>query len=89
MGNVHRKTAKFVREHINFEGKTVWWNYWDYCPRNERDYYQHLNYMLYNPVKHGYVADLKDYKWSSFHALLDDLARKGLPNSFGNMGLKI
>ncbi len=88
MGNVHRKTAKFVRDHDAFEGKNVWWNYWDYCPRNERDYYQHLNYMLYNPVKHGYGADLKDFKWSSFHALLDDFGSERLAKQFRQLGFK-
>ena len=49
----------------------VWWNYWDYCPRDERDYYRHLNYLLWNPVKHGYVTRLRDWPHSSFHSLLD------------------
>lgn len=60
----------------------VWWNYWDYCPRNERDYYIRLNYLLYNPVKHGYVSDLKEYPYSSFHTLLQDFGRDRLARQF-------
>jgi len=88
MGNVHRKTAKFIREQTEFSGKTVWWNYWDYCPRDEADYFQHLNYMLYNPIKHGYVEDLKDYNWSSFHVLFDEFGHDYLSERFRRYGYK-
>lgn len=60
----------------------VWWNYWDYCPRNERDYYVRLNYLLYNPVKHGYVTDLKEYAFSSFHELLEKQGKDALIRQF-------
>lgn len=60
----------------------VWWNYWDYCPRDERDYFVHLNYLLYNPVKHGYVADLRDYPYSSFHEHLQNLGRDTMAGQF-------
>lgn len=49
--------------------KQVWYNYWDYCPRNQREYDVRLCYLLSNPFKHGYVEGLKDWCWSSFHQL--------------------
>jgi len=82
IGNTHRKSAKEIRRVAGFTGKTVWWNYHDYCLRNERDYFVHLNYMLYNPIKHGYVADLKNYPWSSFHLLFEELGRGRLVEQF-------
>ena len=30
---IHNQTATPIREATNCE-KPVWWNYWDYCPRN-------------------------------------------------------
>lgn len=60
----------------------VWWNYWDYCPRDERDYYLRLNYLLYNPIKHGYVTDLKDYPYSSFHELFQNVGKQKLAQQF-------
>ena len=33
-----------------------------------------INYIHYNPVKHGYVKSLKDWKYSSFHKFV----KKGL-----------
>ena len=35
--------------------------------RNERHYYQALNYIHYNPVKHDYVESPYDWPWSSVH----------------------
>ncbi len=60
----------------------VWWNYWDYCPRNETDYRTRLNYLFYNPIKHGYVADLKDYPFSSFHETLTEIGRADMERQF-------
>ena len=62
---IHMLSAKFIRSQQQAE-KPIWWNFWDYCPRDERDYFIRLNYLLNNPVKHGYVADLKNYPYSSF-----------------------
>lgn len=60
----------------------VWWNYWDYCPRNEKDYLTHLNYLFNNPVKHQYVGNLNDYPYSSFHQFLEKQGRDNLVNQF-------
>jgi putative transposase len=79
MRKLHSQSALCIRAATACE-LPVWWNYWDYCPRDERDYTIRLNYLLYNPVKHGYVTDLKEYAFSSFHGLLqqgkDALARQ-------------
>ena len=35
--------------------------------RDDADYQNHLNYIHYNPVHHGLVKSVKDWKWSSFN----------------------
>jgi putative transposase len=35
--------------------------------RDENDYRRHLDYLHYNPVKHGYVDRAADWPYSSFH----------------------
>lgn len=40
----------------------VWHNYWDRIIRDQVDMNILLKYILYNPVKHGYVDNPKDYK---------------------------
>ena len=35
------------------------------CSQEELN--NHINYIHYNPVKHGYVKCVKDWQYSSFH----------------------
>jgi len=35
--------------------------------RDEYDYEQHVDYIHYNPVKHGYVERAVDWPYSSIH----------------------
>lgn len=41
--------------------------YWEHTIINEKDLYRHLDYIHYNPLKHGYVKMPKDWKFSSFN----------------------
>ena len=47
--------------------KDVWQRrYWEHTIRNEKDLYMHLDYIFYNPVKHGYTLTTKNWEHSSF-----------------------
>jgi len=41
--------------------------YWEHAIRDERDLRNHLDYIHYNPVKHGYLTNVIDWPYSSFH----------------------
>jgi len=41
--------------------------FWEHLIRDDKDYQQHFDYIHYNPVKHGYVRQAKDWPYSSFH----------------------
>ena len=41
--------------------------FWEHMIRDNRDFIKHVEYIHYNPVKHGLVAAPKDWKYSSFH----------------------
>ena len=41
--------------------------YWEHVVRDEDDYARCVAYCWTNPVKHGFVAEPKDWRWSSFH----------------------
>jgi len=41
--------------------------FWEHCIRDERDYKAHLDYIHYNPVKHGLVKAARDWPYSSFN----------------------
>jgi len=41
--------------------------FWEHLIRDEDDYQNHVDYIHYNPVKHGHVQQTKDWRYSSFH----------------------
>jgi putative transposase len=41
--------------------------FWEHTIRDERDYAVHLDYVHFNPVKHGLVGRVGDWPYSSFH----------------------
>ena len=44
----------------------IWQNrFWDHMIRDQEDMNKHLDYIHYNPVKHGYAKDPFLYEYSS------------------------
>jgi putative transposase len=41
--------------------------YWEHLIRNERDYARHVEYIHFNPVKHGYEKRASYWPYSSIH----------------------
>ncbi|WP_297577089.1 transposase [uncultured Deefgea sp.] len=44
--------------------------FWEHLIRDERDFQNHMDYIHFNPVKHGLVANVQDWPYSTFHALV-------------------
>jgi putative transposase len=42
--------------------------FWEHVIRNEEDYRAHMDYVHYNPVKHGLVKHVKNWPYSTFHS---------------------
>ncbi|MGH8373282.1 MAG: REP-associated tyrosine transposase [Gammaproteobacteria bacterium] len=40
--------------------------YWEHAIRDDRDYAAHMDYLHYNPVKHGYTERVRDWPYSTF-----------------------
>ena len=52
--------------------KDVWQHrYWEHVLRDERDLIKHVDYIHYNPVKHGLVVMVIDRPYSSFHRYVE------------------
>lgn len=50
---------------------TIWQRrFWEHCIRDEADFARHLDYLHFNPVKHGLVSVVGDWPYSSFHRLV-------------------
>jgi putative transposase len=41
--------------------------FWEHQIRDEQDFIKHVEYIHWNPVKHGYVVRVRDWPYSSFH----------------------
>ena len=51
------------------KGKPISWQnrFWEHRIRDERDFARHVDYIHYNPVKHGLVTRPVDWLYSSIH----------------------
>ena len=41
--------------------------FWEHLIRDDEDFRRHVEYCYINPVKHGLVARVRDWPYSSFH----------------------
>jgi len=44
--------------------------YWEHTLHDEGDFARHADYVHFNPVKHGHVARVVDWPYSSFHRMV-------------------
>lgn len=44
--------------------------FWEHRICDEQDLHRHLDYLHWNPVRHGLVQQVVDWPWSSFHRLV-------------------
>ena len=52
--------------------QAIWQHrYWEHLLRDEADYRRHVEYIHYNPVKHGYVDRPLDWPYSSFRRFVE------------------
>ncbi len=53
----------------NKKGEINLWQrrYWEHQIRDEMDLQAHVDYIHFNPVKHGYVQHVLNWPYSSFH----------------------
>ena len=65
LSTLHEKTAKWVNKLDQTPERKVWHNYWETKLDLPRGYFARLAYTHQNPVRHGLVANAKDYPWCS------------------------
>jgi putative transposase len=61
--------------------------FWEHLIRDDEDFNRHIDYIHWNPVKHGWAKHVADWPYSSFHHYV----RRGLyPANWGaEIGLEI
>lgn len=66
----------------NTKGRKVWYRFSDRAIRSERHYYTTLNYIHYNPVKHGFVKSPYDWVESSVYWYFETFGREWLRDAW-------
>ncbi len=62
------KTELIKSSRIKRGERGIWQRrFWEHTIRDEKDFYNHIEYIHHNPVKHGYVSNAKDWPYSSIH----------------------
>jgi putative transposase len=52
-------------------GRGLWQRrFWEHTIRNDADFSRHVDYIHYNPAKHGLVASPSDWPYSSLHRFI-------------------
>ena len=52
--------------------KGIWQRrYWEHAIRDDADFERHVDYIHFNPVKHGHVTRVRDWPHSSFHRYVE------------------
>jgi len=59
-----------LSRHLRRENALWQRRFWEHQIRDQDDYQRHLDYLHWNPVKHGLVRQVGDWPWSSFHRLV-------------------
>ena len=80
------KTEYQSKVRIAANERGIWQrHFWEHAIRDDLDFERHVEYLHFNPVKHGYVTHVRDWPFSSFHLYVKD----GIyPVNWGN-GLNI
>ena len=68
---VHSRSSRWRNGRDSLPGRRNWRQYWDRLLRSEGDFWSRVNYIHFNPVKHGYVQEPQEWPWSSLPIYLE------------------
>jgi len=75
MKSIKGKSAIEINRATERKGRLWQHQFLDHIVRSKEDYRLHIEYIHYNPIKHGLCDRPEDYRWSSYrcYALGEDL----------------
>src|SRR5215467_3033306 len=83
--NLHGATSREWNLEDGVVGKRqTWYHFSDRKIRGNEHFYRAINYIHYNPVKHGYTKSAYDWPWSSVHNYLSARGRDWLRETWKN-----
>jgi len=81
---IKKRFSGRVDTRTNLHGERPVWQrrYYEHLVRDDEDWRRHMDYIHYNPVKHGLVERVADWPWSSFR---QSVARGWYPEDWGSI----
>ena len=81
MGEINGASSRAINQVDNATQRKIWWNYYDHALRDEADFFQHLNYIHQNPIKHKETKDF-NYMFSSYNSWVKQKGQEYLDDCF-------
>jgi putative transposase len=74
VSSIKRNFIRNYRRSLNGIDQSPIWQarFWDHVIKDDNDFEKHLDYIHWNPIKHGYVDDPIQWQWSTFSKWLGD-----------------
>lgn len=76
LGRLHGRTSHAWNGEEETRGRKVWFRAAERAMRSDRHYWATMNYVLHNPVHHGYVARWEEWPFSSAGEYLERVGRE-------------
>ena len=66
-------SENLTQSRVDKKERGIWQRrFWEHHIRNDDDYEQHVDYIHYNPVKHGYCLQPTEWEYSTIHKFISD-----------------
>ncbi len=88
LGRFHGRTSRLMNREDDTAGRKVWHRCEDRFMRSERHFYTSVNYIHYNPVRHGWASEWAEWSYSSIHGYLDEKGEDWLLNVWQDYPVK-
>lgn len=85
---VHARTAREINQRDGRQGRQIWYRFTDRRIRSIGHLYTTLNYIHYNPVKHGYTPEPVQWSASSVHWYLEHWGAEALETLWSEYPLR-
>ena len=85
---LHSRAATKINGRQHRRGRRVWYRFSDRLIRSERHYFASVNYVHYNPIKHGYVDRMGAWPWSSLPMYVEERGKEWLSHTWKTFPVK-
>jgi putative transposase len=79
---LHSRTSTAINGRHRQRGRKVWYRFSDRLIRSERHYFATVNYIHYNPIKHGYTDRMSSWPWSSVREYVQTQGKEWLKQTW-------